>query len=72
VENSTYRVITEVKVEGRAPTNSKVGQGDHTIAETLIAEAVQGVCKSTSRRRADQRRLKLDLRPATPTRAGRR
>jgi hypothetical protein len=35
------RIITELRLEGRAPTDSKgSGQGDHTVAETLINESV--------------------------------
>lgn len=45
VKDSKTRVITEVKVEGRAPTTVSKGQGDHTVAETLIVEAIQGICR---------------------------
>lgn len=35
------RIITELRLEGRAPTDSEgSGQGDHTVAETLINESV--------------------------------
>lgn len=44
-EDKKTRVITEVKVEGRAPTTVSGSQGDHTVAETLIVEAVQGICR---------------------------
>jgi hypothetical protein len=35
------RVISELRIEGRAPTNVKGQQGDHTVAETLINESVR-------------------------------
>lgn len=36
------RVISELRLEGRAPTDAEgQGQGDHTVAETLINESVR-------------------------------
>ena len=35
------RVISEIRIEGRAPTTVKGAQGDHTVAETLINESVK-------------------------------
>jgi len=36
------RVISELRLEGRAPTDAEgSGQGDHTVAETLINESVR-------------------------------
>lgn len=36
------RIISELRLEGRAPTDSTgSGQGDHTVAETLINESVR-------------------------------
>lgn len=35
------RVISELRIEGRAPTTVKNAQGDHTVAETLINESVR-------------------------------
>lgn len=35
------RVISELRIEGRAPTTVKNAQGDHTVAETLINESVK-------------------------------
>ncbi|MDQ1742083.1 MAG: hypothetical protein QOE23_422 [Pseudonocardiales bacterium] len=44
IEDSKTRVIVEVLVAERAPTTVSKGQGDHTVAETLIVEAVRGIC----------------------------
>ncbi len=44
IEESKTRVIVEVLVAERAPTTVSKGQGDHTVAETLIVEAVRGIC----------------------------
>lgn len=38
-------VITDIAVEGRAPTTAAKGQGDHTVAETLLVQAIRGVCR---------------------------
>jgi hypothetical protein len=35
------RIISELRIEGRAPTTVKNAQGDHTVAETLINESVK-------------------------------
>ncbi|GAB3219247.1 DUF4157 domain-containing protein [Algoriphagus aestuariicola] len=35
------RVISELRIEGRAPTTVAGAQGDHTVAETLINESVK-------------------------------
>lgn len=44
IEDSKTRVIVGIQVAERAPTTVSKGQGDHTVAETLIVEAVQGIC----------------------------
>lgn len=52
-EGGGERVVTEVRIEGRAPTT--VGgsrQGDHTVAETLINESVLREVRGFSRKLA--------------------
>jgi hypothetical protein len=44
ITDSTTRVIIGVLVAERAPTTVSGAQGDHTVAETLIVEAVRGIC----------------------------
>ncbi|GAB6122651.1 eCIS core domain-containing protein [Dysgonomonas termitidis] len=42
VQSDSHRIIDEVRLEGRAPTDVPGStQGDHTVAETLINESVK-------------------------------
>lgn len=47
------RIISELRLEGRAPTDAEgSGQGDHTVAETLINESVRREVLGQSRKLA--------------------
>lgn len=41
IDKEAPRVISELRIEGRAPTTVPNAQGDHTVAETLINESVR-------------------------------